>query len=332
MSLFRRNVWVPGGSLPCVVLLLALGAPVSSADPRPETLNFAWPDGARADVTYTVDGWRKNGSSTTTLHRMQTYELQVREIATRGGAKLEIERVWPELTAPIEPGKSRSLFGREMKMGGGLGALQTLVDDLPEYVPILRVNAEGQLVSVGGLDEIEARPDKAFAESEAGPVERRQMASLTSEDALHTMSHQAWAGLVTIWNGLHLEDDFPIEDRSGADVPGQPMRVEVPGRGTFEGWVPCTDAETTTGGEERCVRLRWSASPQGADVEEAMEALEVRPVGDLRLTREITVVVDPATLLPYSTVDHLEASRVLPGNVEASEEITRTRRFDWTLP
>ena len=93
----------------------------------------------------------------------------------------------------------------------------------------------------------------------------------------------------------------------------------------------CTD-DAGGDGTGRCVRLRWLASPQGADAERAVEALEERPVGDFRLTREITVVVDPATLLPYSTYDHLEASRVLPGNIEAAEEITRTRRFVWTLP
>ena len=310
----------------CVLLLapLSFATPAWPDDPRPETLTFAWPVGACAEVSYSVSGWRKNGESTATFQRMQSYELQVREVATRGGAKYEIKRVWSDLAAPGK--SSTSLFDRRMRKG--LGALQNLVDDLPEYVPILRVNADGQLVSVGGLDEIEARLEKALAQSEAGPVERRQLASLTGEDALHAVSHQTWAALVTIWNGLHLEDDFPIEDRSGADVPGKRMRVEVPGRGTFEGWVPCRSDET----EERCVRLRWSASPQGADAEKAVEALEKRSVGDFRLTREITVVVDPATLLPYSTVDHLEASRVLTGNVEAAEEITRTRRFVWSLP
>lgn len=312
--------------LPLLALaMLASASAAWSADPRPEVLTFAWPAGASADVTYSVEGWRKNGDSTTTLQRMQSYELQVREAATRGGAKFEIERVWSDLGTTSKP--SSSLFDRRMRTG--LSALQNLVDDLPEYVPILRVNAGGQLVSVGGMDEIEARLEKALAQSKAGPVERRQMASLTGEDALHAMSHQAWAALVTLWNGRRI-DDFPIEDRSAADVPGESMRVEVPGRGTFEGWVSCGDGDSDD--EERCVSLRWSASPQGADAEEAVEALEERSVGDLRLTREITIVADPSTLLPYSTVDHLEASRVLPGNVEASEEMTRTRRFVWALP
>ena len=198
--------------------LVVAASPAWCDDARPGTLTFAWPEGARADVTYSVEGWRKNGASTTTLQRMQMYELEVRGAATRGGANLEIERIWPELTAPSKP--ATNLFGK--KIGGGVGALQNLVDDLPEYVPILRVNGDGQLVSVGGLDEIEARLEKALTESEAGPVERRQMASLTSEDALHAMSHQTWAALVTLWKrslpGGRLSDRGSVRCRRAGRV------------------------------------------------------------------------------------------------------------------
>lgn len=312
-----------------VTALLGAGLHAQPAGPlaaQPATqLTFAWTDGATAEVTYSVDGWRKNGGTTTTIRRMSKYDLRVRVADDLGdGAVYEIRRIWPALQTRVH--SPSSLFGKPI---GHKNALQNLIDDVPEFVPLLRVNEEGQLVSIGGTEEIDARLELALEESEANAATRRQAEALLSEESLHVMSHQTWASLVTLWNGRNLED-FPIGDRSSADVPSEPLRVEVPGKGTLEGWTPCHEEDA----EELCVRLKWSASPQGDDAEEALEALERRAIDGLRLTREITVVVDPVTLLPYSTVDVLKANRTIQGRSElsSSEEVTRTRAFSWTLP
>lgn len=315
--------------LPSVLIVASLAAVSLQAQvagpARPERLAFAWPDGAEAEVTYSVEGWRRHGGTTTTVTRTLTYRMLVRATGTQGKREFEVERIWPKL--PDKP--KSSLFGTSGFHRSS--AVQTLVDDLPELVPRLRVSGDGRLLSIGGMDDIAKRRDRALEESGADPVTRRQVNALSSEEALYLLSVQTWAGLVTVWNGRRLDDDFPFGDRSGADVPSEPLRVEIPGRGRFDGWVACNDDDA----DRRCVQLHWSAAPRGKDAEEALEALERRPLDDLDLEREITVVVDPATLLPYSTVDHLKAKRTLKRGsetLESAEEMTRSRRFSWTLP
>ncbi|MEM9557553.1 MAG: hypothetical protein AAGC60_25060 [Acidobacteriota bacterium] len=311
--------------------LVAVPLAAQGADPeRPERLVFAWPDGAEAEVTYSVNGWRRNGGNTTSVRRTMKYRMIVRAHGALDEGELEVERVWPGRSDKGTSETSKdSLFGKLRKPW--TSGVQTLIDDLPELVPRLRVTADGRLASIGGMDEIEQRRDRALDEAQADAATRRQVNALVSEESLYLMSVQSWAALVTIWHGRHLGDDFPFGDRSGADVPSEPLRVEVPGNGRFDGWVPCTDDETA----QRCVKLHWSAAPQGEDAEEAVEALEGQSLDDLELTREITVVVEPTTLLPHSTVDVLKAKRTVrrgSETMESSEEMTRTRRFSWTVP
>ena len=331
-TLNRSHHLAPAPILVLLVLVASLVSAHSGAAERPDRLVFAWPDGATAEVTYAIEGWRRQGGTSTTVRRSMKYQMRV--AWKKGGRRVIVERIWPNVPSRHERAarERTSLFGS--KLGPSNSALQNLVDDLPEYVPLLHVSRDGRLVSVSGEGQIDARLKQALAESEANHATRRQLNALVNDQALYDQSVQAWGVLVTAWAGRHLEDDFAFEDRSGADVPGKPMRVEVPGHGRFEGWVPCTDAGAASG-DARCVKLRWSASPQGDDAKAAVEALEERAIDDLELTREITVVTDPRTLLPYSTVDHLVAKRTLrrgTETLEAAEEMTRRRTFVWSLP
>lgn len=311
--------------LPLVSLACASSTPRPET-PQPETrdpavLTFAWPDGARATVRYSVEGWRQEGSTKSSVQRTLHYDMDVRHEGS--GGQVVITRHWDRV-----PGLANRLGGFRFRSEG---ALQQLVDDAPEIVPTLRVSAEGELLSVGGGEALRERLEEVLDEGDTNPVTAVRVRPLFENAGLFLLSSQSWRGMVSVWAGRHPERDFPIVDTSGAHVPGAPRRVRVPGRGEMLGRVPCLETET----ELRCVQLRWSASPRGADAEAAIEHLEARGTDDLALTRTVTLVADPATLLPYSTRDHLTARRVIDRGgeeIEASEEMTRTRRFEWTLP
>ncbi|MEM7050915.1 MAG: hypothetical protein AAF604_14700 [Acidobacteriota bacterium] len=313
-------------------LLVVVLSPQPGLAEQPTHLTFAWPAGATAEVSYSVEGWRQSGTSRTTLQRQMKYRLRVS--ARNGEPGMVVERLWPTVPAPRRPtsGQQKSFFGSLPRPTNS--AVQALVDDLPELVERLEIAADGRLLSVDGGKDLETRIANALADSEADAGTRLQIESLTTDESLFQLSKQAWAALVTAWLDRDLAQGFPFSDRSDAETPSVSKTVEVPASGRFAGWVPCDEDERASG-ESSCVELHWSAAPQGEDAKEAVEALERRSLQGLELTREVTVVADPATLLPYSTIDHLEAKRTLQQGsetIESSESMTRRRRFIWTHP
>lgn len=319
---------IPRYARPFLLLLpLGLGGSpgVSAASPPAAgppsgdvRLTFAWPDGAEAEVSYELRARRQRGTSSSTITRLTRYRLAV----TRSGERTLIERHWPE-SKPSEPNPAPAWIAATE------GELQALIDDLPEKVPRWIATADGRLDEIGGAQEVlAAAVHAAQSAKQLSPATRLAALTLFTPEAQLDVSRQSFSALVGIWAGRRLVSDLPYRTRTEGPVPGHAGSVDLEGKGSFLGWVPCTpDAE-----EARCVQLRWQADPMDDDVKDALAQLGQRDVAAISMTREVTLVTEPATLLPHRTEDVLKASGTAhgpSGPVETDEEIVRTRSFRW---
>lgn len=303
------------------VFLLALGvvSPFLGLEARAETLKFAWPDGASAKVST-----RSQGRRTVTEREMgpeivwdmsADFTMQVR----RTGDRLILSRVFSGWKGTFPPGFS--------------GGVERFTDMIPTFV----VSADGSFLGIEGHETARRLMTQAVEQSgglDAGA--RKVFESMTTDAALRSIASDYWTVLVGLWQQVELDPEAHYELRNTTAVPqlggGQ---LDIVGEVGFIKEAPCSS------GGGRCLHFH---SETAADKEQAARLLQAlmkkaipgNPViTDLDQQYKVDLVVDRATTLPQQlTIKRIHAFGLTHQgrSGRASEEITKSYTFVWTLP
>ncbi|HET9768254.1 MAG TPA: hypothetical protein VFS60_15480 [Thermoanaerobaculia bacterium] len=302
----------------CATAALALVA----ASPERTELRFRWPETAKAKVRYTVERSRvqQNGATSSTKGT-SGYDLLVRH----RGDQLIVERVLSK--TPRDPGPTRP-DGTPLP---GVEPLQTLIDDAAERIPILVVDAGGELVSVEGTEPIRAELEKILASSSLSLTAQETVRSIFTDKALASIAKQQWSVWVGIWKGQVLETGRPYTQKRRGQFPGTRYDVGLVVETRLAGYVPCHPPAK----DRRCVELHLESRADPEDVARTIERLNLSAttgIRDLKLEQSFTVVAEPGTLLPHrctrslvSEIEHAPGS----GGAPRSQKLLETWEFDY---
>jgi hypothetical protein len=298
---------------PLPVLLVALAALAAApararADEAPRgeaelvSLRFAWPQAARAKVTYRRTRVRPGQKPGTFTARYET-------LADAGGEKGEL-RVSVRGTAWRGDLPVPTVLAPE-----AIRAAETVVQ---------RVRAQGEFAGLEGVEAL--RPVLARVLEDARiPPEQSERALALAVAAARAEAEEIWNLAVGFWSGADLRIGETYELQSEAELPLLPG-VRVPQAVQFgvRRRVPCSAAERAP----RCVEVVLRSTPDRAALERAAPALLARlrprppdadadedadadadadeappgPAQGLAAERALVLVTDPATLLPRRVV------------------------------
>jgi len=297
----------------CATAALALTA----AAPESTKLRFAWPETAKARVSYTSSRTRvlQNGA-TTTSNSVATYDLNV----SRRGEQIVVARRLSQ-TPPAD--------GKPLP---GFDPLQGLIDGVAERIPVLVVDADGNLLKVEGTDPIRGELEKILATSALPASQKETVRGIFTDVALAAIAKQQWSVWVGFWNGLTLEPGRALTQRRRGKFPGTEYVVDLVVEARLAGRVPC-DAKDAT---QRCVELHMVSRPDTEDVARTIERLNLSATAGIRnLTMEqsFVVIAEPDTLLPHRCTRSLAVDiEHAPGSPGAprSQKATETWEFDYS--
>ena len=306
-----------------VLTIAALGLflPVLALTGRAQTtIPFAWPDGASAKVQTRSEGRREGVGPLVTWNMSADFTTQVR----RAGDRVVITRSdfsgWKGTLPP--------------SFGGGA---ERFTDMIPTFI----VSAEGEFVGIEGQEAARKLMNQSVAQSGGlDAISRNAFETMTSDNALRAMASDHWSLLVGLWQDIGLDPEAVYELRNVTSVPqlggGQ---LEINGEVRFVKEAPCASGEG-----RRCAHFRAETAANKEQVIKLIQSLMTRAGGggggaptitgwDQRFKAEI--VVDKATALPQQVT--LTRLMTLEGtyrgrNERASEEITKSYTFNWTLP
>lgn len=252
-------------------------------------LRFGWPEGLRMRVAMRHQSWRGGQPPTGALVRhLVTVERRGDELWIRN-ADVHGEGDEPDL---------------EQNLRAGEALIQV-------------VGRDGDFRRAEGLAEAAALLAPG-AEAERGRL-RDTLARVTAQD---------WEATVGAWRGRTLSAGaLQRKEVAGGVplVPGVPARLEV--QYGLEALVPCEEEGT----ERRCAALVYQGEPAGSDRAAQLSGLraffqhedEKAELEDFRARFQITLVTDPATLLPRRMVVREELRlrlRLGDGRVREIEE------------
>ncbi len=256
--------------LACQVASLGCAHAPASAPPSPSpvALRFAWPDGFTAEVLarQEQESWGSDPVRSVSRRTLLT---------ARQGQDLVVR----SRTVPGEEGRRRR-------------AAERLTDGLGEVV-----RRDGTFVRADG---VEGALDLVRHGGEVpADVARRGLERSLATD---------WEILVGAWAGRSFVPGQPQHKPFAGSVPlmaTAETRFDV--ALTFEGWTPCSTEET----EPRCVELRYHARTAPSDraatlarIGQVIAATPGRPVvREFEDDLDVTVVTEPATLVPHRIVD-----------------------------
>lgn len=307
----------------CATAALALLAAAREST----TLRFDWPDSVKARVHYASHRTRvlQNGA-TSTSKGVAVYDL----VASRRGDQLVVERRLSK--AASDPSASGFFKGPDGKPFPGHDPLQQLIDDVAEKIPVLVVDANGELVKVEGTDPLRVELEKLLAESKLPPSQQETLRGLFTDTALAAIAKQQWSVWVSFWKGLALEPDRPLTQRRRSKFPGTDYDVALVVEARLAGKVACNDDDAL----RRCVELRMVSRPDVEDVARTIEKLNLSATAGIRnLTMEqsFVVIAEPGSLLPHRCTRSLAVDiEHAPGSAGAprSQKATETWEFDYT--
>ena len=284
----------------------------ASARPDVAPLRFAWPDDARARVSFRRTRLR-------TGQRAEVFTARYETVAERGPAGLRV-----------------STRGTTWK--GDLPVPPALAHDAirASEAVVQRIRPQGEFVTLEGVEAL--RPVLARILDEAKvPPEQAERALGLALAATKAEAEELWNLLVGFWTGADLRVGERYAMQSEAELPllagvRVPQAVEFAVRGR----VPCAASERAP----RCVELALRSAPDRAALERSAPALLARllPAGDeppagaakeLSAERTLVLVTDPATLLPRRMV-WSKAVRLggADGGKPAAEQVDRSE-WDW---
>lgn len=286
-------------------------------DARAQTLRFAWPDGASAKVRVRIDGRSVERGAESAWDISCEYKMQVQ----RSGGRLVVSRV--------------DFSGWKGKLPGPFDAAGERYTDV---VPTFFVSAEGAYLGMEGHDAVRKIINRSVDESgKLGPVERKALDELLSDATIESLANNYWAMLISLWRGAELDAAAVRELSTVAPVPVLEGEVEITGTARFVKEAPCAPGV----GERRCVHLHAETAPDKAQVSKLLESTLKRlgasrpsvTAWDQRFKMDI--VTDKANMLPQQfTVNRLMSMTMSVGGQSgsASEEVTKSYTFEWTLP
>lgn len=307
----------------CAAAALALLAAAREAT----TLRFDWPDSVKARVSYTSNRTRvlQNGA-TSTSKGVAFYDL----VASRRGDQLVVERrLGKDGREASAPATLKSADGSPLP---AIAPLQQLIDDVAERIPVLVVDADGELVKVEGTDPLRVELEKLLADSKLPLSQQETLRALFTDTALAAIAKQQWSVWVSFWKGMTLEPDRPLTQRRHSKFPGTDYDVALVVEARLAGKVACDAGDAAL----RCVELRMVSRPDVEDVARTIEKLNLSATAGIRnLTMEqsFVVVAEPGSLLPHRCTRSLAVEiEHAPGNAGAprSQKSTETWAFDYT--
>jgi hypothetical protein len=261
-------------------------------------LRFAWNDGLRLRVAVRHESWRTGRPPAAALIRHQV-------VVERRGDELWVSN------RGVEGQGNEPDLDLNLRMGEAL-------------------------VQVVGLDGAYRRTEGLEAAlAQLPPADQVERARV--RETLDRATAQDWETSVGAWHGLTLASGAMRRKEVAASVPlipGVASRLEV--EYGLEALVPCGDEET----ERRCAALVYRGEPAASDRAATLERLkaifrnddEGAVLEDFHGRLEITLLTDPATLLPRRMVAREELRlrvRLGDGRVREIEERSRDEyRFE----
>jgi hypothetical protein len=305
-------------------LTLGVVSPFLNLTARAETMKFAWPDGASAKVSTRSEGRRtmtERGMGPDVAWNMSAeFTMQVR----RTGDRVVISRDgFSGWKGTFPPGFS-----------GG-------VERFTDMIPTFNVSADGSFLGIEGHETARKLISQAVEQSGGlDPEARRVFEGMTTDAALRSMASDYWTVLVGLWQQVELDPEARYELRNTTAVPqlggGE---IDIVGEVGFVKEAPC--ASDGGGGQRRCLHFHSETAGDKEQVTKLLQALLKKAVPGSPVITEldqqfkVDIVFDKATTLPQQlTITRLNAFGLSHQgrSGRASEEITKSYTFVWTLP
>lgn len=289
------------------LLATALLAAACASGPRPMPsddevvhLRFGWKAGDRAEVD----------------------ELRVRRLDLGGeGEESRFHARWQVAVEGDTRGVAVRTLGHQVdgpQNNPAFAELNRRVGELGRLV----VGPKGELLEVGGLDQVEPTLRTWAAETFGGdlpPPMMDRLSSMFEVAVLKSREEQGWQQLVAFWSGNDLELQR-IYGPDEADLSGVRFRAT--------GHQPCHEGK----GAPICVRLEARSAIAGPELDQAVESAVAAirgqvPQAEPRFTasgESVTLLVEPGTLRPWRFERHREIAFQV-GIDEAGNEIPATR-------
>jgi hypothetical protein len=272
--------------------LATLAAPstaqAGARKPEVVALRFAWPEKLESKVTYRSTRTRTGQPARTSLSRFE-------QLATREGDgwRLTVRDVALEGDLPVPP-------GADVTPADFVAATEAIVQV---------VTAEGELSRIEGTEAVRALLAKTL-EAAKVPKEQLDRALDLGEGAMRAESQETWNLAVGFWIGADLElgERYGLENEAEIPLlPGTTARYQVEFGVARK--VPCAAGEKAL----RCVEIGLRSVPDPEVLPRVTTALVSRLAGpepkipegaieEVAIENELTLVTDPATLVPYRLV------------------------------
>lgn len=289
-------------------------------------LVFNWPERAKSQFTMRNKNTDRRG----------THEMQLSGVTTVRPLKGEGLLVSTQVT----DFKMTSSEKDEAKQNYLQNLLQEVTSGMPDYV----VSKEGEFVRIENLGAYYGRIEKALLKGLPGdPGEAQEKAknlikSLISEETLKASMEDGWNKQVYDWAGgsYAVGENYTYETQYQLPTLGEavfPMAVSQ----QLAGRVPCHEKDKA----KTCVRLVLTTRISGAAFDQAMQQYLNKMVretlGDKQdlpdiavdgaeIVKTVTLVTDPATLLPYEENEsEIKTTRVnVGGRKQTGKDVTET--------
>jgi hypothetical protein len=280
--------------------------------PRDLSLRFAWPRTLEARVVYRRVYSRTGGTD-------RSFTARYREKAARKGAELRIASSGTRWEGEVlyPPGEVRPAIRASEAVVQRVGADGAFIglENEDALRPVLQ-----RIYDAAGLSEEES--EEAIARVEAAMVEE---------------ARAGWNLAVGFWIGAELDFGKAWEKEVDAPVwilPALAVKSRV--RMEARRRVPCTASERRA----RCVELTLHSEPDRAALPAVTRAIvaklagagEALPAGEVRevgLATDLTLVTEPATLVPYRVVWR-RAVRATVGDADGARELEDVERTEWS--
>jgi hypothetical protein len=277
-------------------------------DPTQVSPTFAWPKGLQATVEV-----RQIADKTDQPHVEMTTRCR---LAWQPHAKGMLITCREATISPEYPGEFSSV--------------SNLLRIAAEFDWI--VSAKGEFVGLINTDRLVAAMWKLPGPSTVPPEQRQKVAEL-SMAANDADARNSWAMLVSAWPGppMPLGKDIAVPgDLEVPLVPGVPVKGRQSIRA--ERWLPCPGRAQT-----RCVELHADTAVDPAGYAETLDRFfkdnATRPLGEVirraDYSREVVLVTDPATLVPYRLSVKTRSTVAYGEGKEARQDVEKVWTFTY---
>ena len=294
---------------------------------------------ARERIELTFD-WPQHGESSFTTHNRNTGRKGAREMQMRGTTTvraLEAEgflvstRVDDFKASAGDPGAAANDLVQNL--------MQAATSEIPDYV----VSSEGEFVRVDNLGAYYKRLEEALLKSLPDDRATRKQAkklmkNVFPEQALMATAQDAWDRQVANWVGSSyaVGERYTYEAQYQTPALGEavfPMQVSQ----QLAGRVACHGEDKA----RSCVKLVQTSRVASADFDQAMQQYLERvfreaagdqaapsvAVDGVEVVKTVTLVTDPATLMPYEE----NASEVKTLRITVNGQAQRSKEVDETV-